>query len=107
MTNEPRGFAEGVQSSGSEDIKVRLSHNQGSGFSDWIEVKPGTTVGALFGEYMEGADSRDYRISVRRETLNATSGTLERVKLQQPISRDLALQERDEIVFSAVNIKGA
>ena len=71
-------------------MKVMYINNDGGGFADYIDVTPGTTVGALFDQRMEGKAS-DYLIRVNR----------------QPTTADYELQEGDRISFTPVKIEGA
>ena len=71
-------------------MKVMYINNDGGGFADYIDVTPGTTVGALFDQRMEGKAS-DYLIRVNR----------------QPTTADCELQDGDRISFTPVKIEGA
>ena len=47
-------------------MKVLFINNDGAGFAETLELKPGTTVGEVFDDQL-GSDSAAYLIRVNRE----------------------------------------
>ena len=53
-------------------IKVLFINNRGGGFSEEMDVEPGTTAGELFVDQMGDVDPGDYLIRVNREIVPST-----------------------------------
>ena len=72
-------------------MKLLYINNDGSGFSDYIEINEGTTVGALFAERVTNPDPTAYLIRVNR----------------QPCAKDQILHDGDRISITPTKIEGA
>lgn len=72
-------------------MKVLVINNDGGGFADYIEVRPGTTVGQLFEQLLGAARPEHYLIRVNR----------------QPCAADQVLQEGDRVSITPTKIEGA
>lgn len=72
-------------------MRILYINNDGSGFADYIEVAPGTTVAELFAGRVTHGRPQDYLIRVNR----------------QPVSADQVLQEGDRVSFTPTKIEGA
>jgi sulfur carrier protein ThiS len=71
--------------------KVLLINNDGGGFADYVEVRPGTTVAQLFADRLPGRRPEDYLIRVNR----------------QPVAADQVLQEGDRVSITPTKVEGA
>jgi sulfur carrier protein ThiS len=72
-------------------VKILFINNDGSGFADYVEVEPGTTVQTLFAQRLPDRRAEDYLIRVNR----------------QPVARDQELQEGDRASITPTKIQGA
>ena len=72
-------------------MKVLYINNDGGGFADYIEIREGTTITALFQERMPHGKPDDYLIRVNR----------------QPVGADYMLQSQDRVSFTPNKIQGA
>lgn len=72
-------------------MRLMFVNNDGGGFADHIEVKPGVTVAQLFEQRLPGRRPEDYLIRVNR----------------LPASADQVLQEGDRITMTPTKIDGA
>ena len=72
-------------------MRILFINNDGSGFADYLEVEPNTTVDKLFTQQMAGRRAEDYLIRVNR----------------QPVARDHVLQEGDRVSMTPTKIQGA
>ena len=72
-------------------MRILYINNDGSGFADYLEVEPNTTVDKLFTQQMAGRRAEDYLIRVNR----------------QPVARDHVLQEGDRVSMTPTKIQGA
>ncbi len=72
-------------------MKLLFINNDGSGFADYLEVEPNTTVDKLFTQQMPNRKPEDYLIRVNR----------------QPVPRDYVLQENDRVSMTPTKIEGA
>ena len=72
-------------------MRILYINNDGSGFADYVEVEPGTTVQSLFREQVKHGRPADYLIRVNR----------------QPVPPDYVLQEGDRVSFTPTKIEGA
>lgn len=71
-------------------MRIMFINNAGGGFADFIEVVPGTTIGALFQNKI-GGKVTDYLIRVNRLPTNA----------------EYVLQENDRISITPTKVDGA
>ena len=72
-------------------MRILFINNDGSGFADYLEVEPNTTVDKLFTQQMPNRKAEDYMIRVNR----------------QPVARDHVLQEGDRVSMTPTKIQGA
>ena len=72
-------------------MRILFINNDGSGFADYLEVEPHTTVEKLFTQQMAGRKAEDYLIRVNR----------------QPVAKDYLLQEGDRVSMTPTKIQGA
>jgi hypothetical protein len=72
-------------------MKILFINNDGAGFAQHIDVEPGTTVSALFGQRLPGRKAEDYLIRVNR----------------QHTSAEQVLQEGDRVSMTPTKIEGA
>ena len=72
-------------------MKVLFINNDGGGFADHVDVEPGTTVQAFFGQRLPHAKPESYLIRVNR----------------QPASADQVLREGDRVTMTPTKIEGA
>jgi len=72
-------------------MKVLFINNDGGGFADYVEVSPGTTVKAFFGERLPDAKPENYLIRVNR----------------QHVPGEYVLQENDRVSMTPTKIEGA
>ena len=72
-------------------MRILYINNDGSGFADYLEVEPNTTVDKLFTQQMPNRKAEDYMIRVNR----------------QPVARDTVLQEGDRVSMTPTKIEGA
>jgi hypothetical protein len=72
-------------------MKILYINNDGAGFADYVEVAPGTSIAAFFGDRLPHGKPQDYLIRVNR----------------QPVASDHVLQEGDRISLTPVKIAGA
>jgi len=72
-------------------VKLLYINNDGSGFADYIQVEPNTTVEKLFARQLPDREPQDYLIRVNR----------------QPVPRDYVLQEGDRVSMTPTKIEGA
>jgi sulfur carrier protein ThiS len=72
-------------------MKILYINNDGSGFADYVEIAPNTTVEQFFTIKMAGAQASDYLIRVNR----------------QPVPKDYVLQENDRVSITPTKIDGA
>ena len=72
-------------------MRVLWINNDGSGFADYVDAQPGTTVEQFFGQQLPGAKPEDFLIRVNR----------------QPVARDQVLQENDRVSATPTKIEGA
>ena len=71
-------------------MKVLFISNSGSGFADYVEIQPNTSVQAFFDQRCSGKPA-NYLIRVNR----------------QPVASDYVLQEGDRISVTPTKIEGA
>jgi sulfur carrier protein ThiS len=72
-------------------MRVMFINNHGSGYSDYVEIPHGTTVGEFFAQRMSAAKPDQYLIRVNR----------------QSVPRDQVLCEGDRVSFTPTKIEGA
>jgi hypothetical protein len=72
-------------------MRIMFINNEGGGFADYLEVREGTTVQALFAERMGEAKPDHYLIRVNR----------------QPVPRDQVLAPEDRVSITPTKIEGA
>lgn len=72
-------------------MKILFLNNDGSGYADYVEINPGTTVDKFFTQRLPGREASDYLIRVNR----------------QPVAKDYILQEGDRISITPRKIEGA
>jgi hypothetical protein len=72
-------------------LKILLLNNDGAGFADYVDTKPGITVDKFLAEHLPHSKPNDLLIRVNR----------------QPASQDQALQEGDRVSATPVKIHGA
>jgi sulfur carrier protein ThiS len=72
-------------------MKILWINNDLSGFADYVEIGPGTTIEKFLAEKLGGRYPSDYLIRVNR----------------QPVAKDHVLQEGDRITATPTKIEGA
>jgi hypothetical protein len=72
-------------------MKVLFINNDGGGFADHVDVEPGTTVQAFFGQRLPHAKPESYLIRVNR----------------QPVGAEQVLEEGDRVSITPTKIEGA
>ena len=72
-------------------MRILIINNDGSGFADYVEVAPGTTVQQCFAQRLPYGKAQDYLIRVNR----------------LPVAADQVLQEGDRVSFTPTKIEGA
>jgi hypothetical protein len=76
------------------NIKVYLTSTSDTGFSDYVELPAGATIGDLWAAHMAGKDPSQFVIRVAR----APGETL---------PRDFALQDEDRVTITPHKFQGA
>lgn len=74
-----------------QSLKVLYINNDGSGFADYLNVAPDTTVKAFFAERIPGGRAQDYLIRVNR----------------LPVASDYVLQDGDRVTITPTKIEVA
>lgn len=72
-------------------MRTLFINNNGSGFADYVEVAPGTTIEQFLSDHLSDCKAQDLLIRVNR----------------QPVPRDYVLQEGDRISATPTKIEGA
>ena len=75
----------------SDNLRILLVNNDGSGFADYTEVRPGTTAGELFRAQMRDHNADDFLIRVNRER----------------VASGYELQQGDRVTITPTKIEGA
>lgn len=72
-------------------MRVLFINNDGSGYADYVEVAPGTSIDQFLSDHLSGRKAQDLLIRVNR----------------QPVPRDYIIQEGDRISATLTKIEGA
>jgi hypothetical protein len=73
------------------NIRVLYINNDGGGFANYVDVKPGVTVEDFFGERFSKEESLGYMIRVNR----------------QPVAQDYVLQPDDRVTVTPMKVAGS